>query len=407
MSTATANNTFRTTVNGAKELKKYIQEITPLVESIRQEFEHDLKQPSAVVSSAGNENISVGRGNHEFNAKMCKIKHDDFVYKATQLPQSSVFMQIENVVKECLARLEGFRKMLVNNKQQKKTTIRRIRRIIADSNSHPIPEHLFEEIAYQNPIVISLAGLIEQTKQNHMTIADNILTQVRAILNEMRTRHILAFKTIAEQTITAVIHHAEKCRVFITQCRHLAIIEYCASLWWMQTQKDPMDQEDYCISALLTGDNGQLQQFNPYTVQYPVTMFPDGLTSNVQIIVQHHNSDRTQLGICMMYTMDAELANEILTDEAIQSFEDEEMEAKRIYSQHDTPPPHTHYWNVGELVGGGGVDADAVESIVWNYWGRTYDDDMEEEEAESEEDVIIVQGEDGEDGEEEDGNYMV
>ncbi len=57
MSTATANNTFRTAVNGAKELKKYIQEITSIVESIRQEFEHDLKQPSAVVSSAGNENI--------------------------------------------------------------------------------------------------------------------------------------------------------------------------------------------------------------------------------------------------------------------------------------------------------------------------------------------------------------
>jgi hypothetical protein len=385
--TATATATFRTTVNGAKELKKYIEETTYIVESIRKEFEHDLKQPSAVVVSAGDDNISVGRGNHEFNAKMCKVKHDDFIYNTTQLPQTSEFIQSENVVKECLARLEGFRKMLVNNKQQKKTTIRRIRRIIADSNSHPIPEHLFEEIAYQNPIVISLAGLIEQTKQNHMTITLNILTQVRAILVEMRTRHILAFKTIAEQTIAAVIHHAEKCRVFITQCRQLAIIEYCASLWWMQTQKDPMDHECYCVSALLTRDNGHLQKFNPYTVQYPVTMFPDGLTSNVQIIVHHHNSDRTQLGICMTYPMDAELANEILTDEAIKCFEEEEMEAKRIYSQYDRPS--SHYWNVD-------VDAE-TESIVWNYWGRTHDDDDDDEAA-------IVQCEEGE---EEDGNYMV
>ena len=386
--TATATATFRTTVNGAKELKKYIEETTYIVESIRKEFEHDLKQPSAVVVSAGDDNISVGRGNHEFNAKMCKVKHDDFIYNTTQLPQTSEFIQSENVVKECLARLEGFRKMLVNNKQQKKTTIRRIRRIIADSNSHPIPEHLFEEIAYQNPIVISLVGLIEQTKQNHMTITLNILTQVRAILVEMRTRHILAFKTIAEQTIASVIHHAEKCRVFITQCRQLDIIEYCASLWWMQTQKDPMDHECYCVSALLTMDNGHLQKFNPYTVQYPVTMFPDGLTSNVQIIVHHHNSDRTQLGICMMYPMDAELANEILTDEAIKCFEEEEMEAKRIYSQYDRPS--SHYWNVD-------VDAE-TESIVWNYWGRTHDDDDNDDEA------AIVQCEEGE---EEDGNYMV
>jgi hypothetical protein len=63
------------------------------------------------------------------------------------------------------------------------------------------------------------------------------------------------------------------------------------------------------------------------------------------------------------------------------------MEAKRIYSQYDRPS--SHYWNVD-------VDAE-TESIVWNYWGRTHDDGDDDEAA-------IVQCEEGE---EEDGNYMV
>lgn len=345
----TANTAIPITVNGAKELKQYIQDVTCLTKSIRDEFERDLTHPSAVVNYTDADLISVGRGNHEFNARKCRITHNDFVYNQTQLPQYSNVIQTENVVKECLVRLEGLRKMLVNNKQQKKTTIRNIRRIISDTNSSRDPAHLFEEITYQSPRVIMLRGLIEQTKQNHKTVTRNILDQVRAILLDMRTRYILMFERAVQQTVEAIIHHAEKCRTFIAKCRHLAMIEYCASSWWMETQKDPNDQTCYYVSALLSEDHGELKQFNPVTT---------GLTTppmNVEIFV-HEDHNNQQPDVCvMMYKLDEELAAEILTDDAIHAFEDEERNAKLIFREHQRQYDEEE------------IDDD---DQVWNYWSH-------------------------------------
>ena len=118
MPVATAVSKF---INGAKDLKMCIQDMTRDAESIRAEFDHDLQQPKAVVNYPDNDFISIGQGNHEFNARMCQVAHSDFVYNNTQLSQSSQVLQCESVVKDCLARLEELRKMIVNNKQQKKT----------------------------------------------------------------------------------------------------------------------------------------------------------------------------------------------------------------------------------------------------------------------------------------------
>jgi hypothetical protein len=362
IATATAVPKF---INGAKDLKMCIQDMTRDAESIRAEFDHDLQQPKAVVNYPDNDFISIGQGNHEFNARMCQVAHSDFVYNNTQLSQSSQVLQCESVVKDCLARLEELRKMLVNNKQQKKTTINAIRRIIiADINSSRNSAQVFEEIDYQSPIVVMLRGLIEQTKQNHKTINRNILDQVRAIVLDMRTRHIRMFEQSAQQTVEAIIQHADKCRVFMAQCRHLAIVEYCANLWWTKTQKEHYHQKKYYVSALLAEDKGELKRFHA-----AIAGLSAARPMNVEILVFEHNEMQSEeKEQCILtYDLDEELAAEILTDEAIQTFEDDERDAKQVWSSSSSSHQHQHQHQSQQ-------DADADDDHqVWNYWSHPHD----------------------------------
>jgi hypothetical protein len=364
--TVANNAAIANTINGAKELKKYIQDMTRLAESIREVCERDLQQPRAVVNYHHDDFISVGQGNHEFNARMCQVAHSDFVYNHTQLSQSSVLLKYESIVKDCLASLERFRVSLVNNKQQKRTTIRAIRRIIiAHTNSCRGSAEVFEEIAYQSPCVIMLRGLIEQTKQNHKTIARNILDQVHPIVLDMRTRHIHMFEQAAQQTVEAIIIHADKCRVFMTQCRYLAIVEYCANLWWTHTQKEHYCQQNnnYYVSALLAEDNGELKRFNAASASGLSVAASGGRRRlmNVQIFVHEHNEMQPEKDECIvMYDLDESLATEILTDEAIQTFEDDERDAKDAVREHQRL-----YANA--------ATAATTDDQVWNYWGRRSD----------------------------------
>ena len=80
-------------INGAKDLKLCIQDMTRDAESIRAQLDHDLQQPKAVVNYPDNDFISIGQGNHEFNARMCQVAHNDFVYNHTTLSQSSQVLQ--------------------------------------------------------------------------------------------------------------------------------------------------------------------------------------------------------------------------------------------------------------------------------------------------------------------------
>lgn len=351
-------------INGAKDLKLCIQDMTRDAESIRAEFDHDLQQPKAVVNYPDNDFISIGQGNHEFNARMCQVAHNDFVYNHTTLSQSSHVLQCESVVKDCLARLEGLRKMLVNNKQQKKTTINAIRRIIiAETNSSCHSAQVFEEITYQSPSVVMLRGLIEQTKQNHKTINRNILDQVRAIVLDMRTRHIRMFEQSAQQTVEAIIQHADKCRVFMARCRHLAIVEYCAHLWWTKTQKEHYHQKNYYVSALLAEDKGELKRFHA-----AIAGLSPARPMNVEILVFEHNDEMQseEKERCILtYDLDEELAAEILTDEAIKTFEDDERDAKQVWSS-----SHQHQSQQQDA----NADADDDHHQVWNYWSHPYDE---------------------------------
>lgn len=239
-STATtfANQIFTTNIKGPKDLKEYIRRNNELIQAVREEFDNDLKQPLARVVEP-----NTFLGSRKFDVTMCRVSHDDFVHSETVLPQKSEFLQVEQVITEHMNALEGFRKMLVTNKQQKRTALRDIRRTIANERSAlalPPPatevqgqisgDEPFEcFLEYEGPAIKGLKQLAKTMKQNHKTISRNILQQVQPIIVAMRTRLILAYKLAAENTIGKIIHHAEKCRSFIAQCRRIACIEYCAS----------------------------------------------------------------------------------------------------------------------------------------------------------------------------------
>jgi hypothetical protein len=78
---------------------------------------------------------------------------------------------------------------------------------------------------------------------------------------------------------------------------------------------------------------------------------------NVQIFVHEHNEMQPEKDECVvMYDLDESLAAEILTDEAIQTFEDDERDAKDAVREHQR------------------LYADADQ--VWNYWGRRRSDEQ-------------------------------
>ena len=220
----TAGNTFITRVKGAKDLKEYIEWMSKMMGDVAREFQHDLKQEKAVVRRT-----RICRGGPDFSAEMCEIAHNDFVYQMTQLTQASEYLQTTDILLGSIQQLENIRKMLVNNKQQKKTTIRRIRHIINVARSaaaaaaaaptldgcvSAAEEDDMMMVELEHPAtedcqtVKELYGLIEMTKQNHRTISKRLIEeQVCPIMRALRTRHVLAFKLAAENTIGEIIHH--------------------------------------------------------------------------------------------------------------------------------------------------------------------------------------------------------
>lgn len=323
-----ADNAITTTsISGANELMKYIQGITEITQEIRQEFEESLRQPDAIVEYHRNE-----KSTQFTNAEMSAVSHRTLVYHKTKLSQHSKFLQADEVMVETLKLLENLRKMLVNNKQQKKTTIRNIRATINELKQHQQkwiaflkPElelELEASTIASSPSIVRLETEIETTKQNHRTITNRILKQVNSLCVTTR-RNILNFKLAAEETIGEIIRHAEKCRAFIMKCRQLEVIEFCASIWWFDT----------CHSAFIA-EHPELSERH-FTVSAEVDEKHDARSSTmegwsferdrIKILVQ--SFDPMMLTVCE-YDLDQTLAKEILTDEAIQAFEHETASAK-------------------------------------------------------------------------------
>lgn len=347
MSNTTTSTFITKRVNGAKDLKEYIGEVTRLVQEIRDEFSQDLQGPKAIVE----QKIKTS-GSRNFRAHMATIAHHDFIYERINLPQSSKFLQAEIVVNDCLDQLEAIRKMLVTNKQQKRTSVRNMRQIItgarammtkittmtlttnATTNDNhddydgefgygDVPPCSNFELEYECPTVTSLKSLIETTKQNHRTVTRNLLTQASAIMSELRHRHIRALKVEAENAIGEIIHHAEKCRAFIAHLYHLDLIEYCASTWWFENHTDAMDYHSEYIITVIADD--EPRDFDASVPQTPYTAFP--YSTPVLKICVHCVSQRTgQEELMCEYVIDQDIADAIMTEEAVRAFEHEQQQ---------------------------------------------------------------------------------
>ena len=198
---ATAANTFVIRVNGCTELKQYIQTTTQFVQDIRAELDADLTQPKAVVPFT-----------HEH--EMTALKHSCFVRDKVR-HQASAFAVAESAIHEALAQLEIIRKMLVNNKQTKRTAVRGIQKIIAEM--HALISALEGTIETNASPIQQLRQMKESTKQHHRTVSRSLLQHANRILIAMRTKHILAYKLAAQDAVGEIIHHAEKCRAFIAK----------------------------------------------------------------------------------------------------------------------------------------------------------------------------------------------
>ena len=350
---------------GANDIKEYIQYMTDAAQRIRDEFKRDLQGTKALVKKEGSTH-----GSHDFKADMTVVKHRTFIYERECLHQSSPFLQAEMPVVECLKQLEDIRKMVVNQKQEKNTWDSMIKKgkgkkmlkqIISgegprgvvmtttttaaavgaaatndndNDNDGMLPAE-FRELEYDSLTTKALNELIEKNKQNHATVSKNLLKQAEAIMTMLR-RHIIAFKIAAEDTIGEIIHHAEKCRAFIAHMRHLDMIEYCASAWWHETQKDAMEcEEEFFVTLDAVGEP---TDFNPFSLQKPHNAFPDSPMSNLKIRVVGLQTTIGEENLICEYVLDRELAETILTEQSLEALQhiidDEEQQQQQ---QHDEP----------------------------------------------------------------------
>lgn len=309
-------------MNGAKDIKNYIDEITIAKQRIRDEFDRDLKKPNANVEKK----YKTGQS-HNFRAEMAAVEHRNFIYERQQLNQKSAFLQEEERMNGLLSKLDGIRMMLVTNKQMRKTTVKTMKGIIYGKKQAlksllpPVDIALARgygiDIEQENRdneddlTIIQLKNLINTMKQNHQTIARNLLEQARTTMMDLR-RHILKFKLAAENTINEIVNHAKKCRTFIANLLRLDLIEYCATVWWFDTQKDSMDQNQYYVSVV---------DFDASRPQKPSNAFPQSQSSNLKIQVRGLQQTINREVLMHDFVLDKELEETILTEEAVQAFE--------------------------------------------------------------------------------------
>lgn len=359
-------------VNGAKELDKYITQVKSMIAQIQENFMREMAD-----SEARCRKQRCRGSSHDFAMEMCGITHGDLVYRETKLPQSSAFLQAFAVATECLDQLEALRKMLVNNKQQKRTAIRSFRELRnylhahnamveffaaqnpdlvlkplkkpsilqerRDREEHQRQQRLLEhgmdleiKSPNSNPTIRSVQRMIESTKQNHRTVSKGLIDQATKLIAAMRSRHILGVVNAAEDTAGAVLEHEKKCQAFMTQCLRLSAIEYCAKRWWFETQnQNPDKSKNYYIHAEVVHDYGDsVEGHTPTCLDHHfkasrAAAYFEFCAENrpaPRICITVHGDPDPKGGnnnpLVCKYEFDQEFAETILTDEAIDQFEE-------------------------------------------------------------------------------------
>ena len=282
----------RLPVRGAKELKKRIQEYVTLVGGMKNDFERSVNSPDANVDPAP---ICVPL--HEFHSSQCAVRHRDFIRKvARESPDLSI---PESNVNCALAALENFRKMLVTNKQQRKTAHKDNHRVsTAIQASFQTTMEMAELEPPMNAFSVELLKIDDAAKQHHRTMSRNILEEVNRLLVQLRTQFILALQAALDDSVGKIIQHAEECREFIERTRRLALLEFCASRWFDE-QKDATDEKEYYVGANET-DGGGL------------------------VIKVHTFQDREEIFVAT-FDVDEEFSKQVLTEESITEFACEEQ----------------------------------------------------------------------------------
>jgi hypothetical protein len=182
-----------------------------------------------------------------------------------------------------------------------------------------------------------LKGLIVQVKQNHKTVAKNLREQVIFNMRQMRNC-ILAYQCAAETTIQQILNHGEKTRAMVRKYQDIELIEYCARVWWSQTQQDPMDHRTYTVLAReAPRDDDECPEisasFRPSLHRHYYDK-SHGLHSPLQhvdilsVVITVRDDDRTLEHpngnvVDTFYLADKRLAKQILNENAIRSFEAE------------------------------------------------------------------------------------
>lgn len=181
--TKTTTKTLKTTVNGANELKKTIQEYVAMTDAMKTRFDNDIHL--------------TGYGS----------THREFIRKLAR--ESDEIRTSETNVNVTLATLEKLRKMLVTNKQQRKTAHKHFRRIAnaiqASFQSNTMSELEPEPVSF----AVDLMNMDANAKQHHRTIARNILEQVNRLLAEMR-QFIVALQVALDDAVGKIY----ACRAF-------------------------------------------------------------------------------------------------------------------------------------------------------------------------------------------------
>lgn len=181
--TKTKTKTQKTTINGANELKKIIQEYVAMTDAIKTRFQNDIDTPG--YSST----------------------HREFIRKLVR--DSDEIRTPETNVNVTLATLEKLRKMLVTNKQQRKTAHKHFRRIANSIQASFQSNTMFDMELEPEPVslTIDMMNMDANAKQHHRTIARNILEEVNRLLAQMR-QFIVALQVAFEDAVGKIIQHA-------------------------------------------------------------------------------------------------------------------------------------------------------------------------------------------------------
>ena len=279
----------RLPVGGANELKGRIQEYLTLVWKMKNDFERSVTSPEAKVDPAP---ICVPL--HEFHSSQCAVRHRDFIRKVCrESPDLSI---PESNVNCTLAALENFRKMLVTNKQQRKTAHKDNHRV-STAIQASLQTTMGELEPPMNEFSVKLLKMDDATKQHHRTMSRNILEEVNRLLVQLRTQFIVALQAALDDSVGKIIQHAEECREFIERTRQLALLEFCASRWF-HAQKGAMDldQKEYFV-GIHEIDGGRGRVLKIHTFQ-----------------------DREEI-LVATYDVDDDFVNKVLTEESITEFE--------------------------------------------------------------------------------------